>query len=177
MTQQSRHAAELFEYAIAWLRDHYDTFGFSVKRDVVWTVQSWLRRVIQQQDLEYAVFNDYPMLPGPRRSRSADLVIRAADGAGLVAAEFKYEPAHGRPDILPQKLPVVFWGAEGVTKDVMRIREFVEAGTVAVAYAVFIDEGGYFRHREPPVGSAWIDWHSGSPDGYPVSVLWSRWPS
>ena len=86
-----------------------------------------------------------------------------------MAAEFKYEPSHTRKysDILPTKLPVVFW-ADGVGKDMERIREFVSKGGAEVAYLVFIDEGGYFRRREPFSGSEWIDWQNG------VSLLWAR---
>jgi hypothetical protein len=100
----------LFEEVIAWLRDHYSEFEFSVERDLVWTLQSRLRKVIKERSLPYSVINDYPMLPGAGRARSADLVIRDADSSILVAAEFKYEPSHRRSDLLRAKLPVVFWG-------------------------------------------------------------------
>jgi hypothetical protein len=89
-------------------------------------------------------------------------VIRGGDGQVLVAAEFKYEPSHVRPEFhaQPGKLPVVFWGAEGVAKDVARIRQFVEAGTARSAFAMFTDEGRHFRFRAraPHPGSTWLDW-------------------
>jgi hypothetical protein len=47
----------------------------------------------------------------------------------FVAAEFKYEPSHRRAEFLAlptDKFPVVFWGNEGVAKDITRIREYVE---------------------------------------------------
>jgi hypothetical protein len=116
--------------------------------------------VIQDRRLPYEVFNDYPMLPGTRRSLSADLVIRKPSGKVLVAAEFKYEPSHSRPEVKghPGKLPVVFWRSEGVAKDIMRIAEFVGQGATETAFALFIDEGGHFRHRPPHPGSDWHDW-------------------
>jgi hypothetical protein len=75
----------------------------------------------------------------------------------LVAAEFKYEPSHDRSELraLPGKLPVASWRVEGVAKDVVRVREFVEAGKARTAYAVFIDERRYFRKRPAHPGSAW----------------------
>lgn len=78
----------------------------------------------------------------------------------LVAADFKYEPPHRRAEFaaLPGKLPVVFWGTDGVAKDVIRIREFVEAGAAPAAFAMFIDEGRRFRQRPPHPGTAWHDW-------------------
>jgi hypothetical protein len=106
-------AATLFEDVIAWLQEHYDEFEFWVERDLVWTVQSRLRQMIAEQHLPYRVFNDYPLLPGARRARSADVVIRDTDETVLVAAEFKYEPSHHRAEVLPGKLPVVVWGLEG----------------------------------------------------------------
>ena len=82
-------------------------------------------------------------------------------------AEFKYDPSHQRADILKQKLPVVFWG-EGVVEDTGRIREFVSQGAAKAAYAVFIDEGAYFRKRPAPPGSQWREWGNG------VWVLYSQ---
>lgn len=119
------------------------------------------------------------LLPGPRRARSADLVIRDEGSKEvLVAAEFKYEPSHRRAEILaqPGKLPVVFWGSDGVAKDVARIQEFVQAGAACQAFAVFIDEGSYFRHRPAHPGSAWLDWKSSRPSSPSPSVLWARSP-
>lgn len=102
-----------------------------------------LRALISGRSLPFEVFNDYPLLPGTRWARSADLVIRKASKEALVAAEFKYEPSHRRAEFvaMPGKLPVVFWGPDGVAKDVIRIREFVEAGVALAGFAVFIDEG------------------------------------
>ena len=73
---------------------------------------------------------------------SADLAIRSGSGEVLLAAEFKYEPAHRRLDLLLHKFPVIGWG--DALKDISRIREFVTAGKVPVAYAVLVDEGRYF---------------------------------
>lgn len=171
-----RVAANLLEEAIAWLQERYDEFEFWVERDLVWTLQSRLRQMIKERSLPFSVVNDYPLLPGARRALSADLVIRDAGETVLVAAEFKYEPSHRRAELLPGKLPVVFWGDDGVAKDVRRIREFVEQGVARAAFAVFIDEGGYFRHRPAHPGTAWRDWPPSRPGGHQVSVLWARWP-
>ena len=111
------------------------------------------------------------------RARSADLVIRDADKAVVVAAEFKYEPSHRRAELLPAKLPVVFWGTDGVAKDINRIREFVDRGAARAAFAVFIDEGGYFRYRPAHPGTEWRDWPTSHPGGHEVSVLWACWPA
>ncbi len=161
------------------MQQHYGELEFWAERDIVWTVQTRLRQMVADRGLSWTVFNDYPMLPGPRRSLSADLVIRGADGEVLVAAEFKYEPSHHRVEFcaLPGKLPVVVWGIEGVAKDVLRIREFVEAGKTQAAYALFIDEGRYFRNRTAHVGAEWRDWEPTRPGSQSPSVLWSRWPA
>jgi hypothetical protein len=178
MGEDLRVASALFEEALDWLRERYGQYEFWVERDLVWTVQTQLRTLISERSLPYEVFNDYPMLTGPRRARSADLVIRNAGKDALVAAEFKYEPSHQRPEFvaLPGKLPVVFWGVDGVAKDVARIREFVEAGAARIGFAVFIDEGRYFRHRPAHPGAAWRDWNASGPGSPSPSVLWARWP-
>lgn len=172
-------ASALLAEAMDWLREHYGQFEFWVERDLVWTVQTRLRRLVGERGLPYLVFNDYPMLAGSRRSLSADLVIRDRRTGTMVAAEFKYEPAHRRTEIMamPGKLPVVVWGAEGVAKDVGRIRAFVEAGAASAAFAIFIDEGRHFRHRPAHPGSSWVDWDAPKSGGAAPSVLWSRWPS
>ena len=92
-------ASELFENAIAWLKDNYGQFQFFVERDLVWTVQTYLFSQIKEYGLPYRVFNDYPILPGNRRSLCADLAILNTDSLVEVAAEFKYEPSHTRGDI------------------------------------------------------------------------------
>src|SRR5207249_1400031 len=131
--------------------------------------------MVRERRLDWEVFNDYPMLPGSHRALSADLAVRDTSGAVLVAAEFKYEPDHGRADLMPHKFPVVVF--QEVLKDVARIRQFVESGKVPVAYAVFVDEGTSFRRREVALGSSWVDWPTTTPEGRRTSVLWSRWPT
>jgi hypothetical protein len=135
MDEETRAAWALSEEAVYWLRENYGQFEFWVERDLVWTLQTRLRTMISERGLPFNVLSDYGMLPGARRALSADLVIRNAAGQVLVAAELKYEPSHLRPEFhgQPGKLPVVFWGADGVAKDVTRIRQFVEAGTAAAA--------------------------------------------
>jgi hypothetical protein len=177
-------AAELFEEAITWLRHHYTDVAFYTERDIVWTLQTYLARQIAGRQLPYRVFNDYPMLAGPRRAFSADLVLLDQAGRAHLAAEFKYEPAHIRTsqrggDIWRTKFGPTdgFWGMDGVAKDVQRVHDFVTQAKATVAYAIFIDEGSYFRHRPPHQGSAWIDW---GPCGNPhlnVSLLWTRVPA
>jgi hypothetical protein len=177
--EATRAASALFEEAVGWLRENYGRFEFWVERDVVWTLQTRLRAMVGESCLPFTVLSDYGLLPGPRRSLSADLVIRDAVGQVLVAAEFKYEPSHLRLEFQgqPGKLPVVFWGADGVAKDVARIRQFVEAGAASAAFALFLDEGRYFRARPPHPGSAWRDWNSSGPGNLSPAVLWSQWPS
>lgn len=89
-------------------------------------------------------------------------------------AEFKYEPSHERSDIWSSKFPVVFWGCEGVEGDIQRIQRFVSEGAMRVAYSLSIDEGRYFRHRDPPQGSKWIDWDTTVVPPHHVSLLWCK---
>jgi hypothetical protein len=158
-------AVGLFENAISCLQENYTDFRFFTERDMVWTVQTHIIKLIEKQNLAYRIFHNFPVLPG----KTTDLAILRQDNSIEVAAEFKYEPSHSRKfaDIWPTKFPVVFW-EDGVGKDMERVREFVSKGRAEVAYLIFIDEGGYFRWREPFKGSEWIDWQNG------VSVLWAR---
>src|SRR5262245_51155461 len=99
-------ADDLFEGAVAWLQGEYAEFVFFVERDVVWTLQTWLRREIEARGLVLRLFNDYPILPGSRRGLSADLVFLDGEEIAL-AVEIKYEPSHARTDISQGKFPVV----------------------------------------------------------------------
>jgi hypothetical protein len=169
-------ASALLVEALDWLREHYAQFEFWAERDLVWTVQTRLRQEVGGRRLPYLVLNDYPMLAGTRRALNADLVIRERGTGSMVAAEFKYEPAHERTEFMamPAKLPAVAWGRDGVAKDIARIRAFVEAGTVSTAFALFIDEGRHFRHRPAHPGSTWVDWDAARPGAAAPAVLWSR---
>jgi len=163
-------AIELFETSIEWFRQNYFQYRFFIERDVVWTVQTQIQKQIDEAQLPFRVFNDYPMLAGKRRSLSADLAILDSENTVLVAAEFKYEPSHQRKgvDIANGKFPVVFWDDEGVGKDVKRIREFAAGGKARVAYAIFIVEGGAFGKRPAHPHSEWRKWEGG------VRLLWSK---
>jgi len=166
-------SSQLLREALDWLRMNYGRYEFWVERDLVWTVQTRLRQVVWERELPYLVLSEYPLLAGTRRSVCADLVIRERQTGTMVAAEFKYEPRHERADFLaiPNKLPGVSWGADGVAKDIARIRTFVEAGVVSAGFAVFVDEGRRFRDRPVHPGSTWMDWDDAGP-----SILWSQWP-
>jgi hypothetical protein len=164
-------AVEIFETALESVRRDYARLVFYVERDVVWTLQSRMREAMQARDLGLRLFNDYPILPGRRRGLSADLVILRGEEI-LLAVEVKYEPSHARTDIPQGKLPVVFWGAEGVAKDIERIQQFVASGRVRHAISVFLDEGGAFRQRPPHPRSTWIDWSVVGPDWLRPALLW-----
>lgn len=178
MDDETRTAWELFRETVDWLRENYAQFEFWVERDLVWTLQGRLRCLIRERGLPFTVLSDYGMLPGIRRALSADLVVREAGGQVPVAGEFKYEPSHLRPEFCaqPGKLPVVLWGADGVAKDIARIRQFVEGGTARAAFGMFLDEGRHFRKRPPHPCSEWRDWDSPQPGIPAPSILWSQWP-
>lgn len=174
MDEHVATASGMFEDTIRWLKDSYDDRTYFVERDLVYSVQMHLWQELRDRGLDWAVFNDYPMLPGARRSLSADLAIRSGDLQVVLAAEFKFEPAHDRADLLTHKFPVTGWSDS--LKDIARIKEFVTTDRAAVAYAVLVDEGRYYRTRAPHADSEWIDWDARTPEGRPVSILWSRWP-
>ena len=154
-------AIDLWDEALGWLENNYPNFSFFAERDVVGTLQCFLLRAVAERGLPWRVFNDYPMLPGNRRSVSTDLVIAGQTDVAELAVEMKYEPSHDRKDILRGKVPVVSWGPQGVAGDIRRIHEFVLAGKARTACSVLIDEGGYFRNRPVPSGALWRRWGTG----------------
>ena len=159
-------APDLFESVTEWLRRHYSDHRFFAERDIVWTVQTKLNSEIESRRLPYRVFNDYRIAP----RRLADLVI-LHNNTIEVAVEFKYEPSHSRSsdmggDIMKGKFPVVFWNE--VEKDVRRVQDYVALNQSTAAYSILIDESKYFRWRDAPSGSEWIDWTEN------MSILWSQ---
>lgn len=134
-------AEECFLDGLRDLREGYRDHTFWVERDVVCWMQLRIRGSLPEG---FYVFNDYGLLPGPRRSLSADLVI-SHDTRPLVAIEFKFEPWKARLDIQAKKLPVIGW--VDVLKDIGRLEQFVAIGAVEVAWSVCIDEGGRYRPR------------------------------
>ena len=168
-------AATLFENAMERFRDTYAERRFCFERDIVEAVHSHLLLEIKRSNLRYRVFKEYPMLEKPKEKR-ADLVIKSG-GAVAVAAEFKYEPSHDRSkEFSPGKFQssVVFWTAkdQSVKEDVGRVNTYIKKGKAETAYAILIDEGGYFYrlHESPPSEwrSEWRDWGNG------VWVLWTK---
>lgn len=85
-------AAGLFENAISWLRKNYKDYRFFTERDIVWTVQTHIIKLIEKQNLAHCIFHNFPVIP----RKTTDLAILRQDNSVEVAAEFKYEPSHGR---------------------------------------------------------------------------------
>ncbi|MDY6964941.1 MAG: hypothetical protein SVM80_03085 [Halobacteriota archaeon] len=172
-------ALDVFDETLKWIGENYSKFTFFVERDVVWTFQNKVQQLISENNLPLKVFNNYPILKGKRQGLSADIVILNEDNKVELAIEFKYEPDHKRgkepnQNIWPTKLDpsVVFWGKQGVLKDVERCEEFISKGVATAAVTIFIDEGRLFRHRNPHPRTKWIDW--GSNDKQKISVLIGR---
>lgn len=148
-------ADALVAAAMAKLRLEYPSQRFNVERDVVWTVQRWLAASAAERG--WRVWNDYPMVKGPRRALSADLAITGDDGLVLCAVEFKYEPSPSRSDVQRQKLPVIDW--RGAAADSVRIADWVGIGRSATGWAVCIDEGNVLHRRGLAIpGGEWQSW-------------------
>jgi hypothetical protein len=164
VTAEGEEAEALFLGAMADLRRTYRSQTFWVERDVVCHVRRW---VTDRLPGGMSIFNDFGLMPGPRRARSADLAI-CDHGGPLVAAEFKFEPAAARLDIKANKLPVIAWS--DYEKDIDRITEFVGAGAVPVAWAVCVDEGGRYAARSRRLDSQLEHWDT----GYGIQVTLTR---
>jgi len=170
-SEKLKSANDIFLNTMDWIKDNYCDFRFIMERDIVWTIQNSLTDIIENEQLSLKVYNDYPMIKGQRRSLSADLAILNHLNEVELVVEFKYEPSHRRNEYTDGKFPVT--DRKGILHDTIRIKEFVDSGKAKLAYAIFIDEGSYFRTKiEPNVKSDWLDWGDYQ-KGFDVSVLWS----
>jgi hypothetical protein len=177
MSEQTT-AKKLFEQTLEWFGSNYGNYEFFLERDLVWTIQQKLREIIAENSLQFEVFNDFPIKKAQRRSLTTDLAILNKRNEVELAIEFKYEPDHQRgvgieKNIWPSKLnpSVVFWGKDGVKKDVERARHYVDQKKAKLAMTIFVDEGGFFRHREPHQGTKWVDLNCGGKNPRKISLL------
>ena len=178
MKHKQTLAERLFQQSLDWLKTNYGNFDFFLERDLVWTIQQKLSEMIIKDNIPLEVYNDFPMIKAERRSLCTDIAILNKRNEVELAVEFKYEPDHQRgfgvkKNIWPTKLSpsVVFWGKEGVKKDVERAGKYVSQKKAKVAVTLFIDEGGHFRNRQPPENTKWIDWNCGGKTPRKISLL------
>jgi uncharacterized protein YuzE/DNA-binding CsgD family transcriptional regulator len=159
--------ARRIDDALDWLSIHYWDQPFWMERDVVWTLQRRLTDVLEDVGDGVQVVHNLNTSVG-----HVDLAV-LVDGTTLAVIECKYEPARHRRDFATGRLTqaVVFWDSSGVLEDIRRITAAVDSGDAPIGYAIFFDEGGRFRHREPPPVSSWLDWGF---DAANVSVLLTR---
>lgn len=61
-------AERLLLDALGWLGETYGDRVFYVERDIVYAVQTRLHDLIDAETGPWRLYNDYPMVPGPRRS-------------------------------------------------------------------------------------------------------------
>jgi hypothetical protein len=160
-------AEDEFLGALGALRTRYDEQPFWCERDLVYWLQLHLRASLPTS---MQVFNDYGMLPGPRRSQSTDLAI-VDSGDVLLAAEFKFEPSKGRRDIMENKLPVIGWS--DVDKDIGRIQQYVATEKTPVAWSVCVDEASRWTSKPRHFASVVERW----PTRHGTEVTLTRWPS
>lgn len=130
-------AHEIFEESLNWLKENYENFDFYRERDIVWTVQNRINDLIRINNLNYKVFEEYPIQPGNNRSITVDIAIMGKDfipkQGELIEAvdEFKYEPSKLRENILEHfysenddkktRFPIIFYNERGIKKDIIKI--------------------------------------------------------
>lgn len=176
---------KFFNTAMSNIQSNYSSYGFVVERDLVWTIQKQLSKLITENGMPYMVYNDYPIEKGERRSKSVDLAViqnrvKHTDilnrkNSVELAIEFKFEPSKKRNDICRHKLPVVYWNS--IIEDIKRVNRFTESNTVNIGIAVFVDEYGRYRNEKNyPITaqSKWIDWGNLGTDVYNVSLLYTE---
>jgi len=174
-----QNSCQLFERALAWLKDNYNSFHFFAERDVVWTLQTHVLREAEIRKLPFRIYDNHKLVGG----KQVDLAILNMDNSADTVMELKYEPDHHRAglDISAGKLnpSKVFWNSRrygGVEPDIDRVREFVAQGVAKIGFCIFIDEGSCFSRRLSPEGSRWVDWGESPYSKARISILTTRFP-
>lgn len=168
MDQDAARADSLFLGSLEWLAHAYSCREFFVERDVVYSLQQDLRDRLAADGRGWRVYNDYPMINGPRRAFSADLAVISPTRAVVLAAEFKFEPCRRRDDVLAAKLPVTVWA--DILKDVDRVETFVRGGYATIAYAILVDEDRRYAARDTSRFSQTQQWDANPGHDHPVDV-------
>lgn len=65
-------ASIIFEKTIDWVKENYEKFHFHKERDIVWTIQKKITETILESNLPYKMYDEYPIMPGNRRSITVD---------------------------------------------------------------------------------------------------------
>ena len=166
MGQEMNDAARLFETALEWLRENYDSFLFRREDDVVTALWAQMVRIAKAENLPFAI--DYEQTFALSFGRlQCDLVVVGANSKPLLCVEVKYEPARVRPDIAKRALKhsrpehlLPGHGLKGHFCDIEKISRYVEECGAEDAYAVFVDENSYHYSqmdvRRLPESTSWI---------------------
>lgn len=160
VTDQPRHQAHDGEPervlldALDWLRESYREHRFFKERDVEAALQQRMTELFTERRSAWCVIENYKTI-------DIAVVDRNEPGPIAVGAEIKYEPDHLRPGEEARrktgKHPVTDW--PDIAKDHDKLRSLVADGSVAVGYALLVDEGGYFRRsKTPPPFGEWQVW-------------------
>lgn len=174
----------VFEDCLERIKINYKEYHFYCERDFVWTLQRLIDEYIRKNNLPFKVYNDYPIEPGKRRSKSVDLAIvsneldykELLNGQAMaeLAVEFKFQPSKMRKDeVCIHKFPAVFW--PGIVEDVNRVKRFVKDKRTKKSIAIFVDELSYYKRPKYAIqGSGWIDWGNYGSQNLNVSVFYTK---
>lgn len=175
---------KVFNECLEHIRINYKDYHFYCEKDFVWTAQRLIDEYIQENNLPFKVYNDYPIEPGLKRSKSVDLAIVSNDlyykdllngyAIAELVVEFKFEPSKIRGDeICVHKLPVVFW--REIIEDVNRVKRFSNDKKAKKSIAIFVDEFGRYRKSKYTIpGSKWINWGDCGSTKLDISVLYTE---
>ena len=171
-------ATELFKSALHYLEKNYFKYTFFTERDLVWTMQNHINKLISEKELHLIGVSEYVLTKGQRVDlvivkKTSDLLYRWEPVE--VAIEFKYEPDKERRgiDIPKGKFPVTEWSA--IEKDFKKMNELCSKNISKCGYTLLIDEGGrYYEKRDKydlPLFNKWRE------IGKNCYFLLSRYPS
>lgn len=171
-------ATELFKSALHYLEKNYFKYTFFTERDLVWTIQNHINKLISEKELPLVVVSEYVLTKGQR----VDLVIMNKTSERLyrwepveLAIELKYEPDKERRgiDIPKGKFPVTEWVA--IEKDFKKMSGFCSENMAKCGYTLLIDEGGrYYEKRDKYDLPPFNEWREIDNNYY---FLISRFPS
>lgn len=155
---------EIFFLALEEIKREYPDYEFMVSRDVTWILQKKMNRLIEEKELPFELYQDYPLEKGCREHKENELVLVTQGTnykdlfSGKAQAELVirvlFEPSRLRQDICVHHLPKVL--VTQLTENIRKVQSLVESNKSKEAVSILIDE--YSRHRHQVSQDHQVTW-------------------
>ncbi len=171
---------EILELSLHELKENYPSYEFMVHRDVAWSLQKILNRLIEKNGYPLEVYQDYPLEKGCKEYKENELVFvlpgtnyremfKSTSQVELVV-RILFEPSRHRRDICEYHLPRIL--VPRLMQEMTQLKAIVESNKAKEGILILVDESS--RHRKLILQNdcmKWESWGTYDDSGLNVSTL------